>query len=110
MLAGPGTGHEVDIRASGDTILVHERVQLPNGEWNSDDAPVIGMTAGGELEWGQRVFRGIAALLVLRGRIQPDGTMTVTRQVRGWVPKGPTGDMLRVEQFRRIGDLPGHGE
>jgi hypothetical protein len=82
----PGAGNSTkSIRASGDTIIVHERVQLPDGEWNDDDAPVIRMTAGGELEWGQRVFHGIAALLVLRGRIQEDGTMMVTRQVRGWV-------------------------
>jgi pimeloyl-ACP methyl ester carboxylesterase len=101
-LAGQGNGHELDIRASGDTIIVHERVQLPDGEWNDDDAQVIGMTAGGDLEWGQRVFRGIAALLVLRGRIQEDGTMTVTRQVRGWIPRGPTGDMLRTEQLHRV--------
>jgi len=101
-LTGSGEGHEVDIQASGDTILVHERVRLPNGEWTEDDAPVIGLTPTGELEWGQRVFRGIAALLVLRGQLQPDGTMAVMREVRGWVPKGPTGDMLRPETLSRI--------
>lgn len=102
VLIGEGKGHEVEIRASGDTIVVHERVQLPDGQWDEDDAPVIGMTSGGDFEWGQRVFRGIAALLVLRGRLMEDGTMTVTREVRGWVPRGPTGDMLRVERFRRV--------
>lgn len=101
-LIGAGEGHEVDVGASGDTIVVHERVQLPDGEWDEDDVPVIGMTAAGQLEWGQRVFRGVAALLVLRGTIEPDGTMTVTREVRGWVPRGPTGDMLRTERFRRV--------
>jgi hypothetical protein len=101
-LIGEGEGHEVAIRPSGDTIAVHERVQLPDGEWDEDDVPVIGMTPGGQLEWGQRVFRGVAALLVLRGTIEPDGTMTVTREVRGWVPRGPTGDMLRTERFRRV--------
>jgi len=101
-LIGEGEGHEVTVRASGDTIVVHERVQLPDGEWIEDDVPVIGMTPGGQLEWGQRVFRGVAALLVLRGTIEPDGTMTVTREVRGWVPRGPTGDMLRSERFRRV--------
>jgi len=99
---GTGAGHTVEICASGDTVVVHERVQLPNGEWDEDDVPVIGLTADGGFEWGQRVFRGIAALLVLRGRIEADGSMTVTRQVRGWVPRGPTGDMLRVERFRRV--------
>jgi hypothetical protein len=102
VLIGEGYGHEVEIRAADDTLVVHERVQLPNGEWDEDDAPVIGVTPGGEFEWGQRVFRGIAALLVLRGRVMDDGTMTVTRKVRGWVPRGPTGDMLRVERFRRV--------
>jgi hypothetical protein len=101
-LIGGGEGHEVEIRSSGDTVVVHERVQLPDGEWDQDDVPVIGMTTGGQLEWGQRVFRGVAALLVLRGTIEPDGTMTVTREVRGWVPRGPTGDMLRTERFRRV--------
>jgi predicted alpha/beta superfamily hydrolase len=102
VLIGEGNGHEVEIRPSGDTIVVHERVQLPDGEWDEDDAPVLGVASGGDFEWGQRVFRGIAALLVLRGRVMEDGTMTVTREVRGWVPRGPTGDMLRVERFRRV--------
>jgi len=101
-LIGGGEGHEVEFRASGDTIVVHERVQLPDGEWDEDDVPVIGMTAAGQLEWGQRVFRGVAALLVLRGALEPDGTMTVTREVRGWVPRGPIGQMLRTEEFRRL--------
>ena len=30
--------------------------------------------------------------------------MMVTRQVRGWVPRGPTGDMLRTEQLRRVNE------
>jgi len=102
-LIGEGAGHDVDVQASGDTIVVHERVQLPDGQWDEDDVPVIGMTPGGKLEWGQRVFRGVAALLVLRGTVEADGTMTVTREVRGWVPRGPTGDMLRAERFRRVG-------
>jgi hypothetical protein len=28
--------------------------------------------------------------------------MTVTREVRGWVPRGPIGNMLRTERFRRV--------
>ncbi|HET7041732.1 MAG TPA: alpha/beta hydrolase-fold protein [Gemmatimonadales bacterium] len=100
-LAGPGTGHEVEIRAAGDTLVIHERVQFSNGEWDEDDVPVIGVDPHGDLEWGQRVFRGIAALLVLHGHLEADGTMTVTRQVRGWVPRGPIGDMLRTERLRK---------
>jgi hypothetical protein len=100
---GTAGGHEVDIEASGDTIMVRERVQLPDGEWDEDNVPVIGMTANGDLEWGQRVFRGIAALLVLRGQVQPGSTMTVTKEVRGWVPRGPADDMLATEQLRRVG-------
>ncbi len=99
--SGTAGGHEVDIEASGDTIVVRDRVQLPDGEWIEDDAPVIGVTANGELEWGQRVFRGIAALLVLRGQVGPEGLMTVTKEVRGWVPRGPADDMLAPEQLRR---------
>lgn len=102
-LDGAGAGHEVEIRASGDTLLVHEREQLPDAEWVEDDVPVIGLTPDGGFEWGQRVFRGIAALLVLHARIQADGTMVVTREVRGWVPRGPVGDMLRTERLHRVG-------
>jgi hypothetical protein len=102
VAVGQGEGHELDIRVSGDTIVVLERVQFPDGQWNEDDAPVIQVTADGTLEWGQRVFRGLAALLVLRGRVLDDGAMTVSREVRGWVPIGPSPDFTRVERFRRV--------
>jgi hypothetical protein len=95
--------HEVLIRAAGDTIVVHDRVQAPNGEWFEADDPVIQVTADGTLEWGLPWFRGLAALLVLRGRMNNDGTMTVSREVRGWVPQGPGPDLTRTERFRRMG-------
>ena len=101
-LVGEGEGHEVGIRAAGDTLIIHERVQYGGGEWDEDDVPVIGVDRNGDLEWGQRVFIGIAALLVLHAHLEPDGTMTVTRQVRGWIPRGPTGSMLRTERLRRV--------
>ena len=63
----------------------------------------IQVTADGTLEWGLKWFRGIAALMVMQGRVQPDGTMLVSRQVRGWVPRGPGGDLTRVERFSRMG-------
>lgn len=100
---GQADAHAVDIRASGDTIVVHDRVEFPNNvpAFEGDD-PVIQVTADGTLEWGLPFFRGIAALLVLRGHLEPDGTMTVTRQARGWVPRGPGGDFTRTERFRRV--------
>jgi predicted alpha/beta superfamily hydrolase len=94
--------HEVVIRASGDTLLVHDRVQMRDINWFEGDDPVIQVTADGTLEWGLPFFRGLAALVVLRGKIEPDGTMVVTREVRGWVPRGPGPELNRTERFRRI--------
>ncbi|MFN8177615.1 MAG: alpha/beta hydrolase-fold protein [bacterium] len=94
--------HEVEIRASSDTIVVRDRMQAPDGEWDEGDHPVIQVTADGALEWGLPFFRGIAALLVLRGRVLEDGTMVVTREARGWVPRGPGPDLTRTERFRRV--------
>ena len=94
--------HEVVIRADGDTIVVHDRIKQGNGQWFEGDDPVIQVTADGRLEWGLPWFRGLAALLVMQGRIESDGTMVVTREPRGWVPQGPGGDMHRTERFRRV--------
>jgi uncharacterized protein len=94
--------HEVEVRASGDTIIVHDRVQFPSGEWYEGDHTVIQVTADGTLEWGLPWFRNIPALLVLRGRIMPDGTMRVTREPRGWVPEGRGPDLTRVAVFQRV--------
>lgn len=94
--------HETAVRVSGDTIIVHDRIRFPSGDWYESDSPVIQVTSDGTLEWGLKWFRGIAGLLVLQGRIQPDGSMIVSRQVRGWVPRGPGGDLTRVERFHRM--------
>lgn len=42
--------HEVEVRPSGDTIVVHDRLQFPNGQWFEGDDPVIQVTADGTLE------------------------------------------------------------
>jgi hypothetical protein len=95
--------HEVVIRAAGDTIVVHDRLQFGSGEWFEADDPVIQVTADGTLEWSLPFFRGLAALVVLRGRVLEDGTMTVTREVRGWVPRGRVGGVNNDGGFRRVG-------
>jgi predicted alpha/beta superfamily hydrolase len=104
-VAQPDT-HEVVIRVSGDTIVVHDRVQMRGIDWFEADDPVIQVTSDGTLEWGLPFFRGLAALVVLRGKIQPDGTLVVTREVRGWVPRGPGPDLDRTERFRKVGAAP----
>lgn len=93
--------HEVTVRVAGDTIVVHDRLQFPNGDWFEADDPVVRVTTDGTLEWGLPFFRGLAALLVLKGKIQPDGTLLVTRESRGWVPRGPGGELTRTEKFRK---------
>ncbi len=104
-IAQPDT-HEVVVRASGDSIVVQDRVQMRGIDWFEGDDPVIQVTADGTLEWGLPFFRGLAALVVLRGKIEPDGTMVVTREVRGWVPRGPGPDLNRTERFRRTAAAP----
>ena len=101
VLVGDSTAHAVVVRAAGDTIVVHSRVHLDGSSYDDDDRPVIQVTADGRLEWGLPWFRGIAALLVLQGELLPDGTMRVTREPRGWVPRGP-GNMRQTEIFRRV--------
>jgi hypothetical protein len=92
-LVDAANAHQIEVHASGDTIVVHDRIRAPIGEFLESDDPVIQVTAEGTLEWGLTWFRGLAALLVLRGRILEDGTMEVTREVRGWVPVGPGPDL-----------------
>ena len=94
--------HEVEVRAAGDSIVVFDREQMDVGMTMEGNRPVIQVTRDGVLEWGLPVFRGLAALLILRGKIQPDGSMVVTREVRGWVPVDPGPDLSRREVFRRV--------
>jgi len=94
--------HEVDIRAEGDGIVVYDRQRMPTGMIWEGERPVIQVTGDGVLEWGLPVFRGLAALLVLQGKVQSDGSMVVTREVRGWVPVGPGPDLKQREVFRRV--------
>ena len=93
--------HEVLVKASGDTIVVRNRVRFESGEWYESDDPVIQVTADGTLEWGLPWFRGLAALVVLQGKVQSDGTMVVTREPRGWVPRQQAPDMTRTQRFRK---------
>lgn len=101
VLVSDSTAHTIDVRVSGDTIVVHSRIHLDGSSYDDDNRPVIQVTGDGRLEWGLEWFRGIAALLVLKGELLPDGTMRVTREPRGWVPRGP-GNMKQVEIFRRV--------
>lgn len=93
--------HEVVVRVVGDTIVVHDRLQFPSGDRFEADDPVVQVTTDGTLEWGLPFFRGLAALVVLKGKIQPDGTLLVTRESRGWVPRGPGAELTRTERFRK---------
>ncbi len=99
---GADRPHEIEVRASGDTIVVHDRIPFPNGDRFEQDDPVVQITADGVLEWGLPWFRELPALLVLQGRLGTDGVLTVTRESRGWVPRGPGADLHRTERFRRV--------
>ena len=101
VLDGAAGGTELEVRASGDTIIVHHWFRRADGVMEDQDDPVIQVTADGTLEWGLRYFQGLAALLVQRGTVGADGTMAVTQTVRGWVPRGPGLDLNRVQRFRR---------
>ncbi|MEP6620961.1 MAG: alpha/beta hydrolase-fold protein [bacterium] len=100
-LFGDPATHTIQVRASGDTIVVHSRIGLGGSDWDDADRPVIQVTDGGSLEWGLMWFRGIAAVLAMHAELLPDGTVRVTREPRGWVPRGP-GNMRQVEVFRRV--------
>lgn len=102
-LDGDSASHSIVVRAAGDTIIVHSRIRLEGSSFDENDRPVIQVTTDGRLEWGLPWFRGIAALLVLKGELLPDGTMRVTREPRGWAPPGGR-NMQRVEIFRRVGN------
>jgi predicted alpha/beta superfamily hydrolase len=102
-IVGSERGHEITIRPSGDTLIVHSRIQHPDGSWDAGERHVIQLTADGTLEWGLPWFRGLAALLVQNARLQPDGTLRITREPRGWVPRDPNAreSMYRSEVFKR---------
>jgi len=95
--------HIVEVKAAGDTIVVYEEERMPSGIRLEGNRPVVQLTPDGVLEWGVPLFRGLAALLVLRAQVQSDGTMAVTREVRGWVIQGPSDpDLTRREVLRRV--------
>jgi hypothetical protein len=98
----PSRPHEIEVRASGDTIIVHDVIVFPSGDVFEADNPVIQVTADGALEWGLPWFRGIAALLVLHGSIGNDGVLTATREPRGWVPLQAGPAMREPERFTRV--------
>jgi hypothetical protein len=93
--------HEVVIRISADTVIAHDRLLMGSGDWFEADDPVIQVTNDGTFEWGLPFFRGLAALVVLRGKIAEDGTMLVTREVRGWVPRQRGPELSRTERMKR---------
>ena len=96
--------HEVEVRASGDTIVVRDRIRSPMGEPFEADDPVIQVTDDGALEWGLPFFRGLAALVVLQGRVVGGDTLVVRQEARGWVPRGPGFEAGRVTRFVRVRD------
>ncbi|HSL71041.1 MAG TPA: alpha/beta hydrolase-fold protein, partial [Longimicrobiales bacterium] len=81
--------HVIDIRPSGDTIVVRDRITYPDTEPFDALDQVIQLTDDGVLEWGLPFFRGIAALLVLEATLVDDTTMVVRREPRGWLPRDP---------------------
>lgn len=95
-------GYEVEIRASGDTITVFDRTTFPDGTTAEGYQTVVQLTADGTLEWGRPVFRGLAALLVMQARIEPDGSMSARYEPRGWIPREPGTDFTAVDRLERV--------
>lgn len=96
--------HELEIRAAGDTIAVHSREQFEQGGQVIESAwPVVQLTPDGTLEIGAPYLRGVAGLVVFSFRRQADGSLAVTRQVRGFAP--PDGHRLDTGplRYRRLG-------
>ena len=81
--------HEVEVRASGDTIVVHDHITFPEGEPFDADDPVIQVTEQGVLEWGLPFFRGLAALLVVKATLVDANTVEIREEPRGWLPRDP---------------------
>jgi hypothetical protein len=97
-----GRPHEVEVRASGDTIIVHDRIVYPDNEPYDADDPVITITDRGALEWGLPFFQGLAALLVQVGTLEDEDTMVVRSEPRGWLPRDPNFPVGRVVRFTRV--------
>ncbi len=97
----PARPHDVEFRAVADTIAVRDIVTGASGPPFEGEGPVVRVTDDSVLEWGLPVLRGLAALLVQRGRLLPDGTMEVTKEIRGFSPRGPVDDLVRTERLRR---------
>jgi hypothetical protein len=92
----------VEIRASGDTIVIHDHVTFPEGEPFDGDDPVVQLTSNGVLEWGLPFFNGLAALVVLKATLLDDDTMVAEREARGWVPRDPNYKPRVVVRFKRV--------
>lgn len=80
---------------------MHDRVVYPEGPPYDADDPVIHVTDAGALEWGLPLFKGLAALVVLKGRIDGE-TLVVSREARGWAPKDPNFRTDRITRYRRM--------
>jgi len=93
--------HEIEIRPSRDTLVVHDHVVYPEGPPYDADDPVIRVTDDGVLEWGMPLFKGLAALVVLKGQIDGE-TLVVRREARGWAPKDPNFRTDRITRYRRV--------
>jgi hypothetical protein len=99
---------ELEFRASGDTVIAWARERFETGG-REFEGPwhLIQVTADGTLEVGAPYLRGIAGLVVFRCRIGADGMMDVTKQVRGFSPRGPTGDLAAPVRFSRLAAAAG---
>jgi hypothetical protein len=93
--------HDIEIRPSGDTLVVHDYVVYPEGPPYDADDVVIRVTDDGVLEWGMPLFKGLAALVVLKGQIDGE-TLVVRREARGWAPKDPNFRTDRITRYRRL--------
>lgn len=80
---------EVSIRASGDTIAVRSRIRQRGLEPYDEDHTVIRVTPDGTLEWGRQGFINLAALMIQKATLMPDGTMLIREEPRGWVIRDP---------------------
>ena len=99
---GAAEPHEVEIRVSADTLVIHDHITFPEGEPFDADDPVIQLTSNGVLEWGLPFFNGLAALVVLKATLADNDTLVVARESRGWVPRDPSYKPHVVVRFKRI--------